>query len=367
MGISKNRSAPKFTLSDWKEMCEKYHRNDFPNHTTDYYTNQHEFSKFCLEYLGDSCGECGKANNKTEYGAWINFLITVSFSVNCVLALLKLFGSIVSGSMSIIASTVDSFLDIISGGVLWVSNRSMRKTDSFTFPVGKTRLEPLSVIAFSILMAMASVLVMQESIIRFAEGLGDEKPSINVDLWLSISLSIAVASKAILATLCYRFRTYASIEALFMDHRNDVVTNLVSVAAAVVASREPSLWFFDPIAATVLSALLIWIWTSTAREKISDIVGKSASPLMLNSLAFVSAHHNPLVQQVDTVRDYHLGSKMYAEIHVALDHHTPLKVAHDIGDTLCHKIESLEGIERAFIHLDYETTHHPSSEHKEIV
>ena len=36
-----------------------------------------------------------------------------------------------------------------------------------------------------------------------------------------------------------------------------------------------------------------------------------------------------------------------------------LRDAHDIGESLQEKIESLPEIERAFVHLDYETNHRP--------
>lgn len=36
-----------------------------------------------------------------------------------------------------------------------------------------------------------------------------------------------------------------------------------------------------------------------------------------------------------------------------------LREAHDIGESLQMKIESLPMVERAFVHLDFETTHKP--------
>lgn len=38
---------------------------------------------------------------------------------------------------------------------------------------------------------------------------------------------------------------------------------------------------------------------------------------------------------------------------------TPLSVAHDIGQQLQDKIELLPNVERAFVHVDYETLHKP--------
>ena len=42
-----------------------------------------------------------------------------------------------------------------------------------------------------------------------------------------------------------------------------------------------------------------------------------------------------------------------------------LQEAHDIGESLQKKVESLDEVERAFVHLDFETSHDPTSEHKQ--
>ena len=41
-----------------------------------------------------------------------------------------------------------------------------------------------------------------------------------------------------------------------------------------------------------------------------------------------------------------------------------LREAHDIGEPLQRKLESMELVERAFVHIDYESEHAPETEHK---
>jgi divalent metal cation (Fe/Co/Zn/Cd) transporter len=50
------------------------------------------------------------------------------------------------------------------------------------------------------------------------------------------------------------------------------------------------------------------------------------------------------------------------EVDVVLPHAMALKEAHDIGEGLQIKLERLPEVARAFVHLDYESTHAP--EHK---
>ncbi len=44
----------------------------------------------------------------------------------------------------------------------------------------------------------------------------------------------------------------------------------------------------------------------------------------------------------------------------------PLAMAHDIGMDLQDQLETMDDIERAFVHLDFEFTHMPAFEHKRI-
>lgn len=47
------------------------------------------------------------------------------------------------------------------------------------------------------------------------------------------------------------------------------------------------------------------------------------------------------------------------EIDVVMDANTPLWKAHDISQQLQDKIEVLPNVERAFVHVDHETSHTP--------
>ena len=59
------------------------------------------------------------------------------------------------------------------------------------------------------------------------------------------------------------------------------------------------------------------------------------------------------------MRCYTFGDTYFAEIDVVLPPDMPLCEAHDIGESLQEKVESLNEVERAFVHLDYECTHRP--------
>ena len=71
-----------------------------------------------------------------------------------------------SSSLSLIASLVDSALDLLCTVIIytthklvgWRLNRLRRK-----FPVGRRRLEPLGILVFSIIMIISFIQILQES------------------------------------------------------------------------------------------------------------------------------------------------------------------------------------------------------------
>ena len=56
---------------------------------------------------------------------------------------------------------------------------------------------------------------------------------------------------------------------------------------------------------------------------------------------------------MDTVRAYHMGERLFVEVHIVLDPETQLFIAHDVGESLEAKIEQIEEVERCFVHLDF--------------
>lgn len=71
------------------------------------------------------------------------FAIRISNIANMVLFAAKVYASVRSGSLAIIASTLDSLLDLLSGFILWFTAFSMQTPNPYQYPIGKKRMQPL--------------------------------------------------------------------------------------------------------------------------------------------------------------------------------------------------------------------------------
>ncbi|KAJ1619637.1 cation efflux family-domain-containing protein [Pavlovales sp. CCMP2436] len=280
----------------------------------------------------------------------------ISFWANLALFLGKLYVYNECRSMAILASLVDSTIDLLAQGVLMWANRASAASD-VTYPAGRARLEPVGVVTCALLMAMASLQVIREA---SAELLGAwaSGTTRTIDLrWLDAGVMLStVLVKTVLYFWCREVAHRTSnvtVEAVAQDNLNDVLSNGIALIAALSTQLRPSFWLCDPLGALVISVYIIFSWARTGVEQVEMIVGRSADPEFLDIVRELAETHDPSVS-LDVLRAYHFGPKFLVELEIVMPEDTPLRESHDVGIELQHKIESLESVERCFVHIDYQ-------------
>ena len=305
--------------------------------------------------------------------AWlVETAINVSFLANVALLAIKVAAAAASGSLAVVASTVDSIMDLVSGGVVMCSARRAARRDPHGFPVGKSRYEPLGIIIFAALMGAASLQLISQGAQQLGAGLGPDNAAGGAAAEASAAelqgqralltfcvLGAIIVTKAALFVWCRALKGLSSaVGALALDHFGDVVTNILPLAAVLVTSRFPRLWWIDPAAAILMSLYMVALWLEAAGGQVSLIAGRVATPREVGELTFVALTHDARVVAVDTVLAYQLGNKLQVEVDIVLPPEMPLLQSHDIGEALQFRVEALPNVERAFVHLDYSYTDH---------
>ncbi|XP_062076758.1 metal tolerance protein 4-like [Humulus lupulus] len=279
----------------------------------------------------------------------------ISNYANIILLGLKIYATIKSGSIAIAASTLDSLLDLMAGGILWFTHLSMKSINIYRYPIGKLRVQPVGIIIFAAIMATLGFQVFIQALEQLIEANPSEKMSSDQLVWLYSIMIFATVVKLALWVYCRRsgnkiVRAYAE------DHYFDVITNVVGLVAAVLADKF--YWWIDPVGALILAIYTIANWSRTVFENAVSLVGQSAPPEVMQKLTYLVIRH-PQVKRIDTVRAYTFGVLYFVEVDIELPEDLPLKEAHAIGESLQINIEKLPEVERAFVHLDFECEHKP--------
>ncbi|KAJ4373174.1 hypothetical protein N0V83_003466 [Neocucurbitaria cava] len=280
-----------------------------------------------------------------------------SFAANILLAVLQLYAAISSKSLSLFTTMADSLFDPLSNLTLIMCNRAVARVDGRKFPSGKARIETAGNLSFCALMITVSVVIIVESIRTVAEH--RDGPETN-DFYLPsvIAVAIAFATKFSLFLYCWAIRNkYSQVRILWEDHRNDLFINGFGILTSVGGSKLK--WWLDPMGAMLLSVLIIFLWSRTAYSEFQLLIGVTADTGMLQHITYISMTHSPAILQIDTVRAYHSGPRLIVEVDIVMDPESTLRATHDVAEELQIKLESLPDVERAYVHVDYETDHRP--------
>ncbi|KAI1349548.1 hypothetical protein F5Y01DRAFT_184032 [Xylaria sp. FL0043] len=323
---------------------------------TEFYRNQNETIERLLktveEHRVEARQEAGEDHLRHQIAVWGSFL------ANIVLSILQLYAAITSVSLSLFTTAADSVFDPFSNLTLILTHRAVKRVDANRFPSGKARLENVGNIAFCFLMGSVSLILVAFSIQELATHKSTDPGTNGFHLPSVIAVAVAFGTKFSLFLYCWGIKDkYSQVAILWQDHRNDLLINGFGILTSVGGSKLA--WWIDPLGSIVLSLLIIGIWTNTAFQEFKLLVGVAGSVEMQQLITYVCVTHSPAIEGIDTVRVYHSGPRLIAEVDVVMNPDATLRETHDVAEELQFKLEDLPDIERAYVHVDYETTHKP--------
>jgi cation diffusion facilitator family transporter len=277
--------------------------------------------------------------------------LQINVIVNIFLLAAKGVAAIWSNSLSLIASLVDSALDLLCTVIIWTTNKlvgwrlsKLKKK----FPVGRRRLEPIGILVFSIIMVISFLQILKESVEKLLPS-GEHK----IAELPPAAIFAMVATIVVKGTIwfgCARVKT-TQVQALAQDCKTDVYFNTLSLLFPLIGHKA-GVWWLDPLGAAGLSLFIIYDWAGTCLENITRLTGEAASLNMERKVLFMAYRFAPLVEGFKSMKCYHAGDGVCVEIDILMLESTPLSRAHDVAETLQYCLEGLGEVDRAFVTID---------------
>ncbi|XP_074350451.1 metal tolerance protein 10-like [Apium graveolens] len=281
--------------------------------------------------------------------------IHASNIANVVLFAAKVYASIVSRSLAVIASTLDSLLDILSGFILWFTAYAMKRPNQYRYPIGKTRMQPVGIVVFASVMATLGIQILFQSGQQLVMKTQPDREPEKEKWMIGIMVSVTVIKFALMV-YCRQFKNEI-VQAYALDHFFDVITNSIGLTAAILAIQFR--WWIDPLGAILIALYTMNTWSRTVMTNVWSLIGRTAPPEFISKLTYLIWNHHEEIKHIATVRAYTFGSLYFVEADIVLPGDMSLSQTHNIGETLQEKLEQLPEIERAFVHTDFEHCHFP--------
>jgi cation diffusion facilitator family transporter len=276
--------------------------------------------------------------------------ININVIANILLLAGKAFAAFTTGSLSLMASFVDSALDLLCTLIVWSTNQlvawrlnALRRR----FPVGRRRLEPLGILVFSVIMVISFMQILQESFQRLLHHVDPEMLSAAA----IASLVATIVIKGIIGLGCRPIKS-TQVQALVQDCKTDVNFNTLSLLFPLIGYYA-NVWWLDPLGAGLLSLYIIFDWGKTSFENMTRLSGEVADDRTVRKLTYLAYRFSPVVEGIKSITAYHAGDGVWVEFDILLDENTKLSRSHDIAETLQYCAEGLGEIDRAFVTTDY--------------
>ncbi len=278
----------------------------------------------------------------------------VGFWTNAGLSVLKILAGVFGRSSAMIADGVHSASDLVTDvAVLIVIGVSRKKADS-SHSYGHGKIETFVTFIISLLLAAVGIGILIDGVERgidFFKGGEILKPT-----WLA--LGMAVISIVIKEWLFRYTRSTArkiassAMEANAWHHRSDAYSSLATLAGIAGAMFFGPNWrFLDPLAAVIVSILIIAMSWSMAKTSVKELLEASLPEEEAQPI-------KDIIMSTPGVMDYHHfrsrsnGNTKIVDFHIKLTPDISLREAHDIATNVENRIKNEYGPAVVNIHME---------------
>jgi cation diffusion facilitator family transporter len=274
----------------------------------------------------------------------------VSTTIAFLLVAFKLTVGIISGSVAVLASAIDSLLDTVVSLFNYFALHNSDKEPDEHFNFGRRKLEPLAAVIEGTIISLSALFILYTAISKMVQG--------SVIDHLDISIDVMIASLIITAGLVFFLNTVAKktgnmvIQADALHYKTDLFSNGAVLLSLVVISFT-DYTFIDPILGIGISIYMIYSAFPLIKEGILMLLDAALDPQsvakinkVLNSQLDISSHHD--------LRTRQSGSEIYISVHIVFNISTSLYDAHMVGDRIELAFKNLfpENTVYSLIHLD---------------
>jgi len=274
----------------------------------------------------------------------------VSTSVAALLVIIKMSVGVLSGSIAVLASAIDSLLDLTVSLFNYFALHNAEKDPDDNFNFGRGKIEPLAAVIEGTVISLSALFILYEALVKIAHPREME--------YMSESIFVMLSSIVITALLVL-FLNYVAkktnnmvIKADALHYKTDIFSNgavLLSLALVSLTGEE----LIDPILGVGIGIYMIYSSIPIIKEGILMLLDAALPEEDIENI-------RKIIEVEKIITDYHYlqtresGSHIFISVHVVFNVSISLYDAHVISDKLESKMKELFKNKKVhtLIHMD---------------
>ncbi len=289
-----------------------------------------------------------KATERPRHAGLMQGATIASVSVACVLIVAKFIAWLMTDSIAMLATLLDSVLDAAASLVnLYAVQHALSPADR-EHRFGHGKAEPLAGLAQSAFIAGSAVFLFVEA----GRHIADPHALESGDLGLSvIALSIVMTVGLVLFQRYVIARTGSlAIKADRLHYKGDLLAN-ASVAVAFFMSINLGWLWADPAFGLAVAVYILWSAWGIVRQSLDQLMDRELPAAERQRIRGVVMEH-PDVRDMHDLRTRMSGQDVFIQLHIEMDATMSLLRAHEVADEVEHRVRGAFPGAEVLIHQD---------------
>ena len=273
----------------------------------------------------------------------------ISIISNTTLVVLKVVVGILTNSVSVLAEALHSGLDLIAATIAYFSVRVADLPADDGHPYGHGKLENFSGLIEALLISVAAVLIVNESVDKMRHGVGMRMLG-----WGMLVMGISVVLNTVVSVLLFRTAKKTDSMALLADAehlRTDVFTSF-GVFIGLGLIKFTGYEILDPLVAMGVAGLIFFISTRLVWQAVTPLMDSTLPPKERQTIEQLLKQCDPRIMGWHRVRTRKSGSWRFVDLHIHVESHLTVGEAHELARGVEERIRKALPRTHVLVHIE---------------
>ncbi len=248
------------------------------------------------------------------------------------LIVLKVVVGVITGSLSVLAQAVDSFLDLFAVSVTFLAIHIAARPADKEHPFGHGKAENVAAIIQAILIFLAGGSIIYSAVRRIQTHAALEMTEAAIGV-----MAVSIIASIFLSRYLLRVAKKEDSMALEANARN-IAADVYSAAAVfigLIVVRITGLSVIDSILAGLVALFILKVAFDVLRNSFGGLVDVKLPENEENNIrAAITEHFKGEVVSFHKLRTRKAGNQRYIDLHLVMPKHVSIEEAHDMCDHL---------------------------------
>ena len=284
-------------------------------------------------------------NNNLSKEKMVNNAVVLSFFSSVIIVVIKSFACYKTGSMSIMSTMLDAFLDLMTSASNIMVIRFAMVPPNNEYRFGHYKIEDISVFTQSCVFLLSGIVSML--ICTYKSYIGYSISENN----LGIGIMTIVVMMNILLLAYQRYVIKKSNSLIIKSDYVHYLSDIMSHIAVIISLYFANMVLIDYVFSMLIGAYIVYSAIELIKVSFYQLIDRELDSESQN-LVIKTLKKFPEVLGAHDLKTRKAGSKKFIQVHIELDPNMTLYDAHDVSDKISDEISSILEDAEVIIHQD---------------